>query len=105
MSLPAGTPLSLSEQVLQTLSGATDGLTAIRLSKAVGRTTAKEVNPTIYALQRAGKVETTSKDASKPIWSLVSPRRPKQTGVLAAGADPTPVQVVPATNGTASTPG
>ena len=61
----------LPARILGALATAQRPLTALELSKAVGLTTAKDVNTHIYALERERKVETLSKAGSKPCWSLV----------------------------------
>ena len=59
------------ERIVRTLLAASRPLTALELSKAVGLTTAKDVNRHIYALETEGQVETLSKSGRKPCWSLV----------------------------------
>jgi len=61
--------LNLTNRILQSLHNK-NSQTAIELSKAVGRTTASEVNPTLYALQKDGHVVMTSRRGNKPVWSL-----------------------------------
>lgn len=59
---------ALSNRVLDALREASRSLSALELARAVGLQTRKEVNPTLYALERQGKIRKVS-DAP-PMWSL-----------------------------------
>ena len=53
---------------------------AIEISKGVGKTTAKEVNPTLYKLKDEGRVERkgTVEGGQAPLWVLVQSGRSNQ---------------------------
>ena len=44
---------------------------ALHISKGVGKVTAKDVNPTLYQLEREGRVQRRGKEGQAPLWSLV----------------------------------
>lgn len=65
-----GANLPLPDQIMRALAARGRAMTALELAKEVGWTTASDVNPHVYALQKSGQVETHSKSGSKPCWSL-----------------------------------
>ena len=44
---------------------------ALHISKGVGKVTAKDVNPTLYQLEREGRIQRMGKEGQAPLWSLV----------------------------------
>ena len=59
----------LPDRVMHVLASATRPLTALAISKAVGGRTAKDANPTLYALEKEGKAKRDVQSPGKPLWS------------------------------------
>lgn len=59
----------LPDRIMRVLASATRPLTALEISKAVGGRTAKDANPTLYALEKGGKAKRTAQSPGKPLWS------------------------------------
>ena len=60
----------LSRKVLDYLRNSSGSLTALQVSKGIGLSTAKEVNPTLYALEKQGLAQRTT-DGRKVSWQCV----------------------------------
>ena len=60
----------LPDRVMHVIASATRPLNALEISKAVGGRTAKDANPTLYALEKEGKVKREARHPGKPHWSV-----------------------------------
>ena len=61
---------TLQESILGFLQGCKDPQPSLAISKKVGKITAKEVNPTLYRLEKEGKIVKTTPSGSKPFWKI-----------------------------------
>ena len=84
---------ALSSRVLESLREASRSLSALKLAHAVGLQTKKEIYPTLYALERQGKIRKVSDTPA--MWSLATHSRkrqgPKQDTTAPPQAPPAPV--------------
>lgn len=67
---PDSASAPLEERILIALRQAQRPLTALEVSKEVGLTTQKEVNPTLHLMLKDNQVQKESDGQSKPLWSL-----------------------------------
>ena len=73
--------MTLNSRVLDTLKGASRPLSTLELARSVGLQTRKQINPTLYALEKEGKIHKVGD--VPPMWSLSvlsvsSPSEPRQ---------------------------
>lgn len=62
----------MDQKIIEFLSTCEESIETLKIAKAVGLKTTKEVNPTLYSLLSKGKVTKSSNpDGSKPKWSIV----------------------------------
>jgi len=59
---------NLADKILNVLKGQSNGMLTIDIAKSVGLQTRSQVNPTIYGLEKAGKV--VKLQDQPPIWRL-----------------------------------
>jgi hypothetical protein len=52
----------------------------VQIAKAVGKVTASDVNPSLYALEKLGLIHRTNSFASKPHWKWTDLDPPKKRG-------------------------
>ena len=64
---------SMDKRIIDMLRREGRPRSALQISKGVGKLTAKDVNPTLYRLEKEGRVQRTGKykDGSAPLWGLV----------------------------------
>ncbi len=62
---------TLEDKILGILQNTTDPLPALTVAKQVGLKTAKQVNPTLYKIEKEGKIKSTKiPGTTRPVWAI-----------------------------------
>ena len=62
---------SFEEEILRALAASNEPLQPLDIAKKVGKKSARDVNPTLYQLEREGKVQREPTGATKKLWKIV----------------------------------